>query len=166
MLGRAEAVCAQRGAQLTALRRQVLGLILSSDVPMGAYALLDQLRKLRRGAAPPTVYRALEFLLDNNLIHRIERLNAYIGCALEPHGAGHAHGASTEACAGEHEHECNGHVHAAQFLICRSCGTAIEMDDAALEHALNKAAKAHGFTIASASIEAEGTCAKCGGRSQ
>lgn len=161
MLGRAEAVCAQRGAQLTALRRQVLGLILSSDVPLGAYALLDRLRTMRRGAAPPTVYRALDFLLENNLVHRIERLNAYIGCALEPHGAGHAHAGSAEACAGEHEQECNGHVHAAQFLICRSCGTAIEMDDATLAHALNKAAKARGFSIASASVEAEGTCAKC-----
>ena len=63
MLDRAEAQCARRGAQLTALRRQVLRLVLEAEQPVGAYALLDKLKDLRGGAAPPTVYRALDFLL-------------------------------------------------------------------------------------------------------
>ena len=75
-----EAVCEQRGAKLTELRRHVLGLILDAASPTGAYDLLDQLRQTRRGAAPPTVYRTLDFLLEQGLIHRVERLSAFVGC--------------------------------------------------------------------------------------
>ncbi len=71
LLDRAEAVCRQRGARLTELRRGVLGLILDAAAPTGAYDLLDRLRQTRRGAAPPTVYRALDFLLKQGLIHRV-----------------------------------------------------------------------------------------------
>ena len=80
LLRRAEAVCEHRGAKLTELRRQVLGMILDAASPTGAYDLLDKLRPKRRGAAPPTVYRALDFLLDQGLIHRVERLSAFVGC--------------------------------------------------------------------------------------
>ena len=80
-LDRAAASCQGRGAQLTELRRQVLRLVLSSPHPVGAYALLDQLRAARPGAAPPTVYRALDFLQEQGLVHRVERLNAFVGCA-------------------------------------------------------------------------------------
>ncbi|MFC7543387.1 Fur family transcriptional regulator [Siccirubricoccus deserti] len=69
-LDRAAALCARRGAQLTALRRQVLGLVIGSDQPVGAYALLDRLRESRAGAAPPTVYRALDFLVEQGLSTR------------------------------------------------------------------------------------------------
>ena len=65
---------------MTDLRREVLGLILDAEAPTGAYDLLDQLKATRHGAAPPTVYRALEFLLDQGLIHKVERLSAYVGC--------------------------------------------------------------------------------------
>jgi Fur family zinc uptake transcriptional regulator len=81
LLDRAEALCARRGAQLTALRRQVLALVLGSEQPLGAYALLDKRKAERAGAAPPPVYRALDFLLDQGLIHKVERLNAFVGCA-------------------------------------------------------------------------------------
>ncbi|OYW08562.1 MAG: hypothetical protein B7Z53_04500 [Rhodospirillales bacterium 12-71-4] len=90
-LDRAAASCTRHGAQLTELRRQVLRLVLEAEQPIGAYALLDRLRRARRGAAPPTVYRALDFLLAQGLIHKVERLNAFIGC--EEVGHGHAHGA-------------------------------------------------------------------------
>jgi Fur family zinc uptake transcriptional regulator len=102
-LAAADARCARAGAQLTELRRQVLGLVLESDQPLGAYALLDKLKALRPGAAPPTVYRALDFLLEQGLIHKVERLNAFVGCVEAGHD--HAHG---------HDHH---HPH--QFLICR-----------------------------------------------
>ncbi len=140
LLDRAAQICAARGARLTDLRRQVLGLILDSHGPAGAYDLLDRLRGTRRGAAPPTVYRALDFLLEQGLIHRVERLSAFVGCI--------AHGAEQ-------------HGHAAQFLICRHCGQVTELDDHELAHALSDAAARTGFVVGKATIEAEGLCAAC-----
>ena len=138
LLTRADDICSHRGARLTDLRRQVLGLILDAGQPTGAYELLDQLKTTRLGAAPPTVYRALDFLLEQGLIHRLERLSAFVGCI--------AHD--------EHEH-------GAQFLICRTCSRVTEIDDHSLAHALEDAAKRLGFTVGKATIEAEGQCAAC-----
>jgi len=77
LLDRADLVCRQRGANLTELRRHILGLVLDAASPTGAYKLLDRLRQTRRGAAPPTVYRTLDFLVDQGLIHKVERLSAF-----------------------------------------------------------------------------------------
>jgi Fur family transcriptional regulator, zinc uptake regulator len=144
----AEQACAKRGARLTDLRRQVLGLILNNTRPSSAYDLLDNLRASHKGAAPPTVYRALEFLLDQGLVHKIERLSAYIGCA---HDLDHA------ACAHEH------HLHAAQFLICDQCGRAAELDDSGIGDALTLAARRDGFTPRHTTVEVNGLCADCRG---
>jgi Fur family zinc uptake transcriptional regulator len=138
LLDRAAALCAQRGTRLTALRRLVLGLILDSENPAGAYDLLERLRASRARAAPPTVYRALEFLQENGLVHRVERLSAFIGCI------------------GEH-----GHDHAAQFLICRNCGRVTEIEDEGVVAALRQAASRAGFAVSGATIEAEGRCGDC-----
>ncbi|MBS0643877.1 MAG: transcriptional repressor [Proteobacteria bacterium] len=140
LLDRASVMCESRGVKLTELRRQVLGLILDRDAPTGAYDLLDQLRSTRHGAAPPTVYRALEFLQEHGLVHKLERLSAFVGCIAEE----------------DHDHD-----HAAQFFICRSCGKVIELEDHELAHALADAAKRVGFTVGKATIEAEGQCAAC-----
>ena len=151
-LDHAAQLCERRGSKLTELRRLVLGLILDAEAPTGAYDLLERLRAHRGAAAPPTVYRALDFLLEQGFIHRIERLSAFVGCiGAHDHAAGD-HGA------GDHGAE---HHHAAQFLICRTCGQATELDDHALAHALDHAAEAVGFKVTGATIEAEGTCAKC-----
>ncbi len=136
-LDQAATRCAAHGAQLTELRRQVLELVLRAEQPVGAYALLDQLKANRAGAAPPTIYRALDFLLEHGLIHRIERLNAFVGCA----SAGHAH------------------TH--QFLICKTCGTTQELHDHATETALAAAAGKRGFLPAKMTVEMEGVCADC-----
>jgi Fur family zinc uptake transcriptional regulator len=152
-LARAEEHCAARGAKLTALRRQVLSLILDSEVPLGAYALLDRLKPTHPGAAPPTVYRALEFLTEHRLVHRIERLNAFIGCRVGCSDACHAHGH------GDHDH-----AHAAQFLICGRCGAVEEVEDAEVAAALAAAARRAGFVPAHATVEIEGTCRACAGR--
>jgi Fur family zinc uptake transcriptional regulator len=138
LLDRAGVICSDKDARLTPLRRQVLGLILDAPQPTGAYDLLDRLRTTRDGAAPPTVYRALEFLLENGLIHKLERLSAFVGCI--------AH---------------DDHVHAAQFLICHGCGQVTELEDHELAHALDDAARRLGFTVGKATIEAEGQCAAC-----
>ncbi len=152
MLDRAEAQCARRGVQLTELRRQVLRLVLEAEQPVGAYALLDKLKALRGGAAPPTVYRALDFLLEQGLIHKVERLNAFLGCVEAGQGTdGHGHGAE-----GDH-----GHDHPHQFLICRTCGTTAEISDPAIAAALASAAAGTGFTLHRATVEAEGICADC-----
>lgn len=136
-LDQAASLCERRGAKLTELRRQVLSLVLEAGRPVGAYDLLDRLRGQRRGAAPPTVYRALEFLMQNGLIHRVERLSAFVGCPLHDH------------------------AHAAQFLICSECGAVLELEDPQVREALEAAAARRGFTITGLTIEAEGLCGAC-----
>jgi Fur family zinc uptake transcriptional regulator len=143
-LDMADARCTRAGAQLTALRRQVLALVLEADQPLGAYALLDKLKAQRPGAAPPTVYRALDFLLEQGLIHKVERLNAFVSCV----EAGH-------------EHAGHAHHHPHQFLICRDCGLTVEITDHAVSHAVAEAAAQAGFTAVHATVEIEGRCAAC-----
>ena len=138
----AEAVCQQDGARLTDLRREVFTLILEADGPVGAYSLLDRLKETRRTAAPPTVYRALDFLLEHGLVHRVERLNAFIPCD----------------DGGRHDHDV-------QFLICNTCGGVDEVEDRGVVKALRHAANAQGFKPGHATVEVEGTCAACAGTS-
>jgi Fur family transcriptional regulator, zinc uptake regulator len=136
-LDRAAGACAARGIQLTPLRRRVLELILEADGALTAYQLLDRLKETHRGAAPPTIYRALDFLLEHRFIHKVERLNAFIPCVE------------------------SGHEHAAQFLICRQCGAVTEIEDEAAANALEHAAEREGFHPRSTVVEIEGTCAAC-----
>ena len=135
----AEAKCRVGGARFTALRRRVLELVWNSHAPVGAYALLEALRGEGHAAQPPTIYRALDFLLRQDLIHRLERRNAYIGCTRPEQ------------------------PHAAQFLICIDCGRAAELDDPAIGAALNRGAEAAGFRITAQTVEIEGLCADCRG---
>ena len=144
LLDLAAARCAKNGAKLTELRRDVLGLILQSPSPSGAYDLLEGLRTRRGPSAPPTVYRALDFLVEQGFIHRVERLAAFVGCI----GDG-VHGP-------EHKH-----THAAQFLICKQCKRVTELEDHAISHALAEAAARVGFRLERATVEAEGICAEC-----
>jgi Fur family zinc uptake transcriptional regulator len=136
----AEAECRRRGARLTEVRRRVLELVWESHQPVGAYALLDILAREGRPAAPPTVYRALEFLLAHGLIHRLERLNAYMGC--------------TQV----------GAPHAGQFLVCTSCGSAAELADPELDRAVCESAARLGFSVTRQTVEVEGLCAGCRGK--
>lgn len=140
----ADAICARRGVRLTDLRRHVLGLVLDSAKPAGAYELLERLRPDHPGAAPPTIYRALDFLLDQGLIHKVERLSAFVGCV---------HGLEAD----QHDD----HHHTAQFLICSRCGKVEELNDPAIGAALRSAAKPNGFAIHAATVEADGVCAAC-----
>lgn len=140
-LDQAAEACAAKGGKLTDIRRSVLALIIDARGPVGAYALLDQLKAERANAAPVTVYRALDFLMENGLIHKIERLNAFVAC--------------TEH--GDHEH----HEHSVQFLICRTCGTVAEMEDHGIAAAVTKAAGKSGFRPDHATVEVEGTCGTC-----
>ena len=134
----ADALCARSGARLTALRRRVLELVWQSHRPLGAYDILGVLSSEDgRRAAPPTVYRALDFLLEHGLIHRLASLNAYIGC----------------------NHP--GQTHQGHFLLCRQCGTAIELEQPAIEAAILAAAAEVGFVAEAQTVEVLGVCAQC-----
>jgi Fur family zinc uptake transcriptional regulator len=136
-LDRAAQLCAARGARLTPLRREVLKLVWRGHEPVGAYALLEGLRRSHPGAAPPTVYRGLDFLIEHGLIHRIESLNAYVGCP-QPE-----------------------RPHAGQFLICGRCSATAELDDPAIADAVRRRAGALGFRVRQQMIEVRGVCPRC-----
>lgn len=135
----AKAVCTERGARLTPVRQRVLEIIWQSHRPLGAYAILEVLSAEGHSPAPPTVYRALEFLLTHGLVHRLSSLNAFIGCARP------------------------GHPGAGQFLLCTSCGTAAELNDARIERAIERSAGAEGFTSQVHTVEISGLCPHCRG---
>ncbi|SDT18279.1 Fur family transcriptional regulator [Pseudomonas oryzae] len=137
-LAAADSVCARAGARLTALRRRVLELVWQSHRPLGAYDILGVLSaEDGRRAAPPTVYRALDFLLEHGLIHRLASLNAFIGC----------------------NHP--GQSHQGHFFICRQCSTAIEVEQPAIGAAIHAAAAEVGFAVESQMVEVVGLCAQC-----
>lgn len=136
-LSLAEEVCRQRGARFTDLRRRVFELVWASHKPAGAYAILESLRAEGLGSAPPTVYRALDFLLEHGLIHRVESLNAFVGCARP------------------------GESHRGFFLICQRCGNADELQDPALADAISRSAGTRGFATRHMTLEVNGTCAVC-----
>jgi Fur family zinc uptake transcriptional regulator len=131
--------CARRGLRLTEIRLQVLELIAASERPVKAYDLLDRLKDDRGNAAPPTVYRALDFLLENAFIHKLESINAYVGC----HHPSVAH-----------------HV---PFLICDACESATEICDERVARLLGEQAKALGFRARAQTLEVHGRCRRCSG---
>lgn len=134
----ARELCSVRGVRLTELREQVLALIWQSHKPLGAYTLMEMLALAStRRVAPPTVYRALEFLLEEGLIHRINSLNAFVGCPSPDQ------------------------KHQSHFLICESCGVAVELDAATLNKNLLACAKNAGFSVISHSVEISGHCFTC-----
>ena len=137
VLKRAEDLCRERGVRLTDQRRTVLQLLCVSDKPLSAYELLDRMRGVVKNPAPPTVYRALDFLLEQSLVHKLESLHAYVGCAHPDH------------------------PHASQFLICDDCGEVAEVEDATVAKSLKAAGKAIGFRTKRPVVELLGTCARC-----
>ena len=147
LLDQAEAFCDRRQLRLTDQRRLILGLILDNPRPSGAYDLLDRLREDGRPAAPPTVYRALDFLTAQGLVHKIERLSAFVGCSH-----------MLDRCGPEHAHHG---LDATQFLICTACRRVFEMGDSRIRVAIDQAAATRGFKPTAATVEVEGICADC-----
>ena len=133
----AEELCATRGQRLTPMRRQVLEALLASHKPLGAYEIIERLAHRGR-LAPITVYRALDFLRDNSLVHRIESRNAFLACA--------------------HDHDAAAMV---AFLICERCGSVGEIPAAPVAQGLNAAARATGFAPKMSVVEITGICAHC-----
>lgn len=133
-LAHAESVCQKAGGRLTKTRRQVLELLWAGHQPRKAYDVLRDLAAVDASAKPPTVYRALDFLLDMGLAHKVESLDAYVGCN------------------GNHNH---------QYLICTACGDVSDISDASIRHALETAANQNKFSVQKIIVEINGLCERC-----
>jgi Fur family zinc uptake transcriptional regulator len=133
----AEQLCKNRGVQLTPIRHKVLELILNNHKAVKAYDLLDQIRPDNDSAKPATVYRALDFLLEQGLIHRVESLNAFVGC------------------------HCSTVQHDQLLLICTVCNNIEERPATAVIQALAEEMSTAGFSPQRKTIEIQGYCQNC-----
>lgn len=136
-LSTAAQLCMVRGVQLTPIRHQVLELIWDSHKAVKAYDLLDRIRPQQNAAKPATIYRALDFLIEQGLIHRVESLNAFVGC------------------------NCSWHKHELLLLICNDCQEVEERSAPEVMQALSREIKQANFNVHSKAIEILGRCAKC-----
>ncbi len=137
-IAHAEAICAAHRERLTPIRRRVLEALLASHAPLGAYELIDRLANAGARPAPITIYRALDFLREQGLVHRIESRNSFIACV--------------------HNHNSGDPV---VFLICEKCGAVGEAASAAVADTIKSASRSAGFTPKTPVIEISGICAHC-----
>lgn len=136
-LATAETLCRERGKRLTPIRRQVLQILLEQGRSVKAYELLDEIRRIHPGAAPPTVYRALDFLIEEGLIHRLDAVNAWSACL----------------DAGGEPHDL--------LVICTGCGAVAEFSDPALSKQLARKVAAAGFVLGHHETELRALCNAC-----
>ncbi len=135
--------CSARKARLTPIRESVLHLLWQSHRPLGAYKIIEQLSAASgKRVLPPTVYRALDFLLELGLIHRLATLNAYIGCPFPDS------------------------VHSDYFLLCRDCGSVAECSAESVNKAIISTAERAGFLVESQTVEILGVCTPCREKNQ
>jgi Fur family zinc uptake transcriptional regulator len=137
-LTRAEEACLDRGLRLTPLRRRVLEILAASHAPLGAYDIVEKLKKSKEPAPAMSVYRVLDFLLAEGLAHRIESKNAFLACT--------------------HGHDSGDIV---LFMLCDRCGTVAEVTSNALGRDLTQAAKSVSFSPKAPVLEVSGLCARC-----
>ena len=134
-----ERACASKGLHLTPLRRQILTIVAKAPAPLGAYAIIEELsREQHKAVAPPTVYRTLEFFLENGFLHKVESRNAYAPC------------------------EHLGHRHDGVLLICRRCGRTEEVESPRVGRLLQATAAKAGYSAQSQVVEVAGLCESCG----
>ncbi|KLV00351.1 transcriptional regulator [Photobacterium aquae] len=138
LLTKAQQLCEHRGVRLTPQRLKVLELIIEHHSSISAYDLLDQLRETEPQAKPPTVYRALDFLLAQGFVHKVESTNSYIACCLLEHAD-----------------------HCSQLLICDRCGAVEECHDEELAKLLRHRAELRGFAVTHHVLESHGVCQQC-----
>jgi Fur family zinc uptake transcriptional regulator len=137
----AERVCEEKKIRLTPLRKRVLEIIWRQHEPIGAYEILAEIAKDREKAAPPTVYRALDFLREAGLVHRVDSLNAFLGCD-RPDAP-----------------------HAGHFIVCSGCRKVSEIEDPGLTRALTERARELGFRLEGSAVEIKALCTACAGLS-
>ena len=135
-LAEATALSAKRGGYLSPQRKKVLSLLLQATGPVKAYDMLGQLKD-DKDAKPQTIYRALDFLVEMGLVHRIASLQAYTPCQ---HWA---------------------HAHSPALLVCDECGAIAELDADDLMTALTGEAASVDFKARDAVVEVQGTCPNC-----
>ncbi|KAF0813610.1 Zinc uptake regulation protein [Andreprevotia sp. IGB-42] len=140
-LAQAEEICRANGSRLTQIRRQVLTLLLQHKHSVKAYQLLDEMKAVHANATPPTVYRALEFLQNEGLVHKLDVSNAFVACS--------AHG---------DEH---GHVHHGLLLVCPRCNAVDEVNDPKMSHTLADWVHKAGYELDGAGIEIKAVCPEC-----
>jgi len=138
-LGHAETLSQRQGLRFTKQRREILKALLTSHVPASAYDIIDRLAKHGRRLAPISVYRALDFLVDNGFAHRIESKNAYVAC--------------------DRGDECS--PEATLFLICDNCGAAGEASSEALGRIVSDETRSRDFLARLRVLEIRGLCARC-----
>ena len=146
--------CRASGARFTPLRQQIYQLVLEANKPVGAYDLITQLQQMRltepeaktsasakqtnsqppKNVAPPTVYRSLEFLLSEGLIHQLTSINAYVPCC-HPRAQ-----------------------HTAAFLICAQCQRVQECSSLPVQEIMSFAQQDVGFMVERSVIELSGRC--------
>jgi len=139
-LQRAKVLCDDNHARFTPIREAVLKTIWASHQPLGAYDIVDKMSlntHTGKRIKAPTVYRAIEFLLEQGLVHRIASLNAYIGCPFP------------------------GNNHNDYFLICRICGSTAECSTESLKTIITQIAERTGFKVESQVVEISGLCPEC-----
>ena len=135
-----ETACTKRGLQMTTLRREITGILAGADQPLGAYAIIQRLSDVqRRIIAPPTVYRTLDFLVENGFVVKIESRQAYLAC----------------------DHIGHGHDHHGVLLSCVKCGRSSEIDSAAVDQAIAAVAAGQSFKVERKVFEVDGVCAEC-----
>jgi len=139
----AERLCREQGLKWTAQRRQVMALLLEQQGPAGAYDLLDALqRRHQPGAKPPTIYRALDFLVSAGLAHRLASTNRYMAC--------------------DHLSCDHGHEAGTLFLVCDNCGVVREAPmDSPLRRQLTRSLASEGFKVGPQPLEMHGRCERC-----
>lgn len=138
-LDRAEAGCRARGASLTPIRRMVLAILLRNPGGLKAYDLLERIKADKPGASPPTVYRALDFLIEQGLAHKIGRMNLFVACS----------------------QHCHQPQMAALFLVCPRCNGVTELQDDAVIRALSASLVAAGHQLESQEVEIGAICPRC-----
>lgn len=129
--------CQHHHIKLTPLREKILHIIQQGQVPVTAYEILDKLKKTNPKAQVMSVYRVINFLLDNGLIHRIESLNAVMSCCLLSE------------------------KHISQWLICNHCNHVEEYTSPAVQSLINEVEEQAHFTVTSPTIELVGICLAC-----
>jgi Fur family transcriptional regulator, zinc uptake regulator len=137
-VARAEQICGQKQVSLTPLRRRILEIVWRAHEPIGAYEILAELGKDRDKVGPPTVYRALEFLQQVGLVHRLDSLSAFLGCERP----------DTE--------------HAGEFLVCSRCRRVTEIEDSVLSRVLEERARSLGYKLDAYAVEIKALCNECG----
>ncbi|GAJ64917.1 zinc uptake regulation protein ZUR [Edwardsiella piscicida] len=138
LLAQAEQICRQRNVRLTPQRMEVLRLMAAQQGAISAYDLLDLLRVSEPQAKPPTIYRALDFLLEQGFIHKVESTNSYVMC-----------------------HHLDEPCHTSALFICHRCGQVHERSADLLQQQLETLAQQAGFTLQHSVIEAHGLCHAC-----